>query len=134
IKTTLRQAGIEVADYPDDGLPLVEPDEISQQAEDSKAVEDDFTIVNAADIIDATVSQVEARLGVPLTSQKRSIMGSEDLPHGGETREYRSGKYRFAVNFSKRGTATGITITEGLIDEHYTLEHWPVIFSRLGIV
>jgi hypothetical protein len=94
---------------------------------------DDFYIIDAASIFDSFLHQVEQMLGDPMYSTPRGIESSEELPHGGQTCGYRIGAYTVDINFDKQGIARGIQVVDGLEIHTYTLEHWPVVLSRLGI-
>lgn len=89
-------------------------------------------ILNIAEIIDESLENIESRFGTATIIQPRGIGGSEDIPHGGETREYQFGRYTLAMNFDKQHIARGIVI-EGWTESGYRIDQWPVVLAELGM-
>ena len=92
-------------------------------------------IVDVAKIIDYSAQHIESFLGQPIDIFWRKIGSGEDIPDGGETREYTFGhKYTVWINYTKTMVATGIWLFEGLEEENYPLDDWPIIFERVGLI
>lgn len=94
---------------------------------------DNYTIIDVASIIDFSIQDIEQYVGEALISPKRGIGTSEELPEGGESRTYNHDQYMIDINYDKTGKAKGILIREGLLEQAFTLEHWPLVLSKLGM-
>ncbi len=94
---------------------------------------DSEIIVETAKIIDAPIQQIESMLGSPIESLPLGIGEAEEVPDGGESRTYEVGKYTIWVNYDKQGFAKGLQIVDGLLDDGYSLDQWPIILSRIGV-
>lgn len=95
--------------------------------------QDDYTIIDVASIFDFSIEDIERYMGEAIISPRRGIGTSEELPDGGETRTYNHGPYMIDINYDKTGKAKGILIREGLLEQAFTLEHWPLVLSKLGM-
>ena len=90
-------------------------------------------IVDTAKIIGAPVSRVEQMLGRPLEVDSFGIGEIAEVPDGGEMRTYQVGKYTLWVAFDKQGKARGVQVIEGLSEDGYSLEQWPIVLERMGV-
>lgn len=91
-------------------------------------------IVQVGWVIGRSVEQVEGRLGFTYSLAPVAVGAAEELPAGGEGRTYRDGGYEILINFDQAGIAQGVQVTSGLAADKYTLEHWPVILQRMGMM
>ncbi len=96
--------------------------------------EAEYFIIDTASLVDYHVFQLERNLGVPLYITPVRIGTMEEIPDGGETRTYQVNKYEINVNFDKLGIAKGVQVISGLIENAYSLEHWPLVLSKMGIM
>jgi len=90
-------------------------------------------IVDTSKVIGAPVSRVEQMLGRPLEVASFGIGEIAEVPDGGEMRTYQVGKYTLWVAFDKQGKARGVQIIEGLSEDGYSLEQWPIVLERMGV-
>jgi len=90
-------------------------------------------IIETSKIIDAPVQKVENMLGSSIETLALGIGDSEDVPDGGETRTYQVGKYQIYVDYDKQGIAKGLQIFDGLLDDGYSIDQWPIILTRIGV-
>lgn len=93
----------------------------------------DNVIVNTSAIIDAPTNDVEKLLGNPTEIVAMGIGDAEEIPDGGESRTYQVGKYTLYVNYNKQGIAKGLQVVDGLKDDGYTLDQWPLVLTRIGV-
>lgn len=91
-------------------------------------------IFDVSTIIDYPLQQLERRFGKPAEIMWRKIGSAEDLPDGGETREYHVGKYQFDINYDKAGIAKGFHLFEGLEENAYSLDDWSEVLERVGLI
>jgi len=91
-------------------------------------------IIDACAVIDSAIPDVEKLLGQSEDVEALGIGELEEAPDGGQSRTYHMGKYSFYVNYDKQGIATGLQVTNGIIDEGYSLDDWPILFSRIGVM
>jgi hypothetical protein len=90
-------------------------------------------IVDVSRVIDFPVYTLETVFGEPTEVSWRKIGSAEDIPDGGETREYKFGKYTLDVNYDKSGVAKGVHFYEGLAEYNYNLDDWNSILDRFGV-
>jgi hypothetical protein len=105
----------------------------SQQPRSPLSTEPDFAIIDAAAVIGSNFRQLEKYLGDPTEVVPLGIGAAEEVPDGGESRTYKIEKYSICVTYDKAGVARGLQVIDGLLENGYSLEHWPVILSRLGM-
>lgn len=91
-------------------------------------------IVQVGWVIGRQVSEIEAELGYATTVAPVAVGAVEELPAGGEGRFYLVRGYDLLVNFDQAGVAQGVQVSGGLIADKYTLEHWPAILARMGMM
>jgi len=90
-------------------------------------------IVETAKIINASVLQIENMLGSSTETSSLGIGEAEEVPDGGESRTYQVGKYTIWVTYDKKGIGKGLQIVDGLFDDGYSLDQWPIILTRIGV-
>jgi hypothetical protein len=90
-------------------------------------------IIETAKIIDSPVEKVESILGSSTETLSLGIGDVEEVPDGGESRTYVLGKYTIWVNYDKQMIAKGLQVVEGLENDGYTLDQWPIILERIGV-
>jgi hypothetical protein len=93
----------------------------------------DLILIDAAAVIGSNFLQLEKFLGAPNEIVPLGIGAAEEVPDGGESRTYKAGKLLLSVTYDKIGIAKGLQIIDGLLENGYSLEHWPLILSRLGM-
>jgi hypothetical protein len=91
-------------------------------------------IIDVSTILDYPLSYVEGRLGQAYEINWRRIGSGEEIPGGGQTREYKLGDYSINVNYDKSGIAKGFHLFEGLEVFNYNLDQWPEILERFGLI
>lgn len=91
-------------------------------------------ILDVSRIIDISVQVIEYHLGDPVDTFWRIVGSADDIPDGGETREYKFGDYTLDINYDKSGVAKGIRLCEGLEQYNYALDDWPDILPRVGLL
>lgn len=91
-------------------------------------------ILDVSRIIDMPAQVLEYHLGDPVHTSWRIVESAEDLPEGGETREYTFDDYAIEINYDKSGSAKGIRLFEGLEKYNYSLDDWPSILPRVGLL
>jgi hypothetical protein len=91
-------------------------------------------IIDASSIFDSAIADIEKKLGQPIDVESMGIGELEEIPNGGQSRVYRLGNYTFYVNYDKKGIALGLQILGGLVEQKYSLDDWPIIFIRLGVM
>jgi hypothetical protein len=91
-------------------------------------------IIDASSVIDYPISDIEKKLGQPISVDAIGIGELSEIPDGGQTRIYRPDKHAFYVNIDKRGIALGLQVVGGLVEYKYGLDDWPIIFSRIGVI
>jgi hypothetical protein len=89
--------------------------------------------VNVSSVIGSPISDVERTLGKSTETYEVLIGDAEELPDGGESRTYKSGRYEIWITVDKKGIAKGVQVVDGLLDDSYSLDQWPVLLNRLGI-
>ena len=90
-------------------------------------------IVNANKVIGSSASRVAQMLGKPTDTQAFGAGEIAEVPNGGEMRTYQVGKYTIWVAFDKRGIAKGLQVVEGLKEDGYSLNQWPMVLKRMGL-
>ena len=90
-------------------------------------------IVFTPEIIGSDIGEVEQDLGAPIEIYDLGIGEVEEVPDGGEERGYRVGRYTVYVTFDKDGIAHGIQVADGLVDDGFGLNDWPVVLARIGV-
>lgn len=139
VKTILRDWGESVKDHPDDEDEIVNSPTSQTystrtiEALDSDQSDDGFTIISTSAVLGSIMGDLEKSLGQPIRKTPRSIGGAEELPNGGESRAYTLKGYELTINYDKSDVARGLQIVDGLTSNNYSLEHWALIFSRIGI-
>jgi hypothetical protein len=91
-------------------------------------------ILDVSRIIDVPLQVLEYHLGDPVDTIWRGIESAEDIPEGGATREYKFDDYVIDINYNKSGIATSIRLFEGLEQYNYSLDDWPIILPRVGLL
>jgi hypothetical protein len=110
-----------------------DPSPQSSQSRSPFGTGSDFVILDVAAVIGVHVSHLERFFGEPLEVEPLGIGAAEEVPDGGESRTYRTAKYSIYVTYDKQGIAKGLQIIDGLLEQGYSLEHWPLILSKLGM-
>jgi len=95
--------------------------------------EAEYFIIDTASLVDYHVTQLEKNLGASLFITPVRIGTTEEIPDGGETRMYQVNQYQININFDKLGIAKGVQVISGLTERAYSLEHWPLVLSKMGI-
>ncbi|NPA72009.1 MAG: restriction endonuclease [Gammaproteobacteria bacterium] len=90
-------------------------------------------IVDVTEIIGSYIVQVESMLGQAIETMPFGSGEIDEIPSGGEIRTYRVGKYVLWIIYDNNGIARGIQIIEGLKEDNYSLEQWPLVLERMGI-
>jgi hypothetical protein len=90
-------------------------------------------IVDTSAVIDAPVKVVEKLLGGPTEIVAMGIGDIEEIPDGGESRTYLVGRYTVWVNYTKTGIAKGLMVEDGLQNDGYSLDQWPLVLGRIGV-
>ncbi len=90
-------------------------------------------IVDATEIIDLPVEEVEKILGEPYNITPLTKNLDAAVPNGGESRDYVMGKYNLWVSYDLNGIARGLQVMDGLLDEGYSLDDWPFVLLRVGM-
>jgi len=90
-------------------------------------------IVDVSKIIGFPVNILETAFGEPTEIVWRRLGSAEDIPDGGETREYHYGQCFLDINYDKSGIAKGVRFHEGLHEYKYTLDDWMSILDRFGV-
>jgi hypothetical protein len=91
-------------------------------------------ILDVSRIIDVPLQVLEYHLGDPVETMWRGPQSADDIPEGGATREYKFGHYAIWINYTKAGIATGVRLFEGLEEYNYSLDDWPTILPRVGLL
>lgn len=91
-------------------------------------------ILDVSRIIDVPLQVLEYHLGDPVETMWRGPQSADDIPEGGATREYKFGDYAIWINYTKAGIATGVRLFEGLEACNYSLDDWPTILPRVGLL
>lgn len=91
-------------------------------------------IIDVSRLIDFPVYTLETVFGEPTDISWRRIGSAEDVPDGGETREYKFGEYTLDINYDKSGIAKGVRFHEGLENHNYKLDDWNSILDRFGVI
>lgn len=91
-------------------------------------------ILDVSRIIDVPLQVLEYHLGDPVETVWRGPQSADDLPEGGATREYQFDDYAIDINYTKSGLATGVRLHEGLEKYNYSLDDWPIILPRVGLL
>ena len=105
----------------------------SQSSRSPFSSESDLIIIDAAAVIGSTLFQLEKHLGNPTEVVPLGIGAAEEVHDGGESRTYKIEKYSISVTYDKSGVAKGLQIIDGLLENGYSLEQWPLILSTLGM-
>ena len=90
-------------------------------------------IVDATEIIDLPVEEVEKLLREPYNITPLTKNLDAAVPNGGESRDYVMGKYNLWVSYDLNGIAKGVQVIDGLLDEGYSLEDWAFVLLRVGL-
>jgi hypothetical protein len=90
-------------------------------------------IVFTPDIIGSPMQDIERMLGAPTEVYDLAIGEVEEVPDGGQERGYQAGGYTIYVTYDKDGIAHGLQVTDGLLEDGYSLDDWPTVLARIGV-